>query len=311
MKGVYGDQPLSDAVRIARAVLTNILARASPRTYVRYTGETGRGRAVLAPHDTALYFLECVHEYMDVLGVPRHRTEFWLGKRVIEYGPGDLPGVGLLLAGFGAQSVLCVDRFPLVQFGDHQLKTISAIASVLPDDECRRRMWSCFVDPRDPDAALGVGPLQYSVSRCGLVGGRAKADIVLSRAVLEHVHDLSAIFRDIAHSLGPNGISVHKVDLKSHGLHRHHRLDFLTWPEALWRVMFSHKGAPNRLRVDSYRAAALAANLVVERLDPCEVADASEVQQIRSYLARPFRELSEQDLSWLSFWISVRGRVSQ
>ena len=307
MEGVYGHRPFSDALRIARAVATNQLARVLPAAYVRLTGETGRGREQVSPRETALYFLDCVHEYTDVLGVSRpDAARFWLDRRIVEYGPGDIPGVALLLAGLGARSVLCVDRFPLVRFSDYQTAVVRELAVLLPDDVCRDRFWSCFLHSGEPADGLARGRVQYRVSESGLVGRGVEADVVLSRAVLEHVNDLPATCRDIAGLMADDGVSVHKVDLKSHGLHRRNPLDFLTWPEGLWQAMFSHKGAPNRLRVDSYRAAAAKAGLATVRLEPCELAQPSDIDEVRPHLAAPFRAIGDADLAWLSFWIVLR-----
>jgi hypothetical protein len=150
-----------------------------------------------------------------------------------------------------------------------------------------------------------AGRLRYVVTRSGLLDGRAAADVVLSRAVLEHVDNLPATFQDICDILGRDGISVHQVDLKSHGLHKRHKLDFLVWSEGLWRAMFSHKGAPNRLRVDSYRSAARQAGLTISSLVPSEIAQSTEVDEIRPHLAEPFRRLDDQDLAVLSFWMTL------
>ena len=307
VEGAFGHRPLQDAVRIARAAATNQLARVMPGTYVRVTGETGRGREVSTPAETARYFLQCVQEYLEVLQRPvEDMGRFWLHKRVVEYGPGDIPGVALLLAGFGARSVLCVDRFPLVRFDDYQQSVIREIAALLPDAEARARMWGCFIDPGDLGAGLRDAPVSYSITRSGLVGRADIADIVISRAVLEHVDDLPATFDDMTAVLATEGVAVHKVDLKSHGLHRRNRLDFLTWPETLWRLMYSHKGAPNRHRVDRYESEAGRAGLRLDALRPCELASQEEIDAVRPHLAQRFRDLSDDQLSWLSFWMVAR-----
>ncbi len=307
MQGVYGHNPLQDAVRVARAVATNQLAKFLPRTYVRVTGETGRGRESVSPADTARYFYSCVLEYMDVLCAPHDSlASFWRGRSIVEYGPGDIPGTALLLIGLGARSVLCADRFALVRFDEYQQCVIAELVALLPDDTCRERLRACFREPRQFGSGLASGPLAYAVTPSGLIGRKAVADLVISRAVLEHVDDLPATFRDMAGVLAPGGRAVHKVDLKSHGLHRGNRLDFLTWPDGLWNLMFSGKGAPNRLRIDSYRREASAAGLAIEKLAPCELAQPEEVAQIRPHLAASFRGLGDEDLACLSFWIVCR-----
>src|SRR4029077_4841255 len=103
------------------------------------------------------------------------------------------------------------------------------------------------------EQALAARRIEYLVRPSGLSGLSGQADLVISRAVLEHVDDLAATFADMASALRPGGIAVHQVDLKSHGLHQRNPLDFLSWPPALWRLMYSHKGVPNRWRVTHYR----------------------------------------------------------
>jgi SAM-dependent methyltransferase len=309
VRGAYGHSPLEDAIRAARAIATNQLARFMPGAYVRVTGETGRGREAATPAETAGYFWQCVQDYLDVLAVaPADRAGYWRGRDILEYGPGDIPGVALLLAGLGARSVLCVDRFPLVRFDPYQCRVIDELARLLPDDESRARFWNCFRVAGDPAGGLGDGPVRYLIAASGLAGVAGGADVVISRAVLEHVNDLTATFDDMARVLRPGGIAVHKVDLKSHGLHRQNRLDFLTWPEPLWRLMFSEKGAPNRIRAGRYRDEAARCGFELVTMEPCEQATPAEVAEVRPHLAEPFRALDDAELSWLSFWLVVRMR---
>jgi len=307
MRGAFGHKPFEDAIRAVRAIATNQLARVMPKAYVRMVGETGRGLEVSPPAETARYFLQCVHDYLEVLGKSASEVaSFWNAKRVIEYGPGDIPGVALLLVGYGAKSVLCVDRFPLVRFDDHQQRVIEEIAALLPDDAARARLWACFKDRYDLGAGLREGPVSYRITESGVVGQKGVADVVISRAVLEHVDDLTATFDDMASVLTDDGVAIHKVDLKSHGLHRYNRLDFLTWPEGLWRLMYSYKGAPNRIRVDRYMRETERVGFRMDVLSPCEVASTEEVEAIRPHLADPFQSLTDQHLRWLSFWMVAR-----
>jgi hypothetical protein len=126
---------------------------------------------------------------------------------------------------------------------------------------------------------------------------------VISRAVLEHVNDLRATFVDMRNVLREHGIAVHQVDLKSHGLHRRTPLDFLTWPTSLWTLMYGHKGVPNRWRVDRYRQILAELGLDTVSLEATAFAEQGSIDAVRAYLARPFRELSDEDLSWLGFWL--------
>jgi hypothetical protein len=153
---------------------------------------------------------------------------------------------------------------------------------------------------------LADDPIRYVVRPSGLLGERAPMGLVVSRAVLEHVNDLPATFRDMRAALAPDGLAVHLVDLKSHGLQRRNPLDFLTWPEWLWTSMYSCKGVPNRLRPDAYRDAARAAGLEVVSMVPTGHARPEDIAEVRPHLAARFRHLPDDDLGWLGFWLVCR-----
>lgn len=297
------EQKLRSAKRIAKAALTNQLAHFAPSFYVRLTGETGRGLGEESSGQAASYFRACFDDYFAKLGVTAPEiSSFLAGKRVLEYGPGDVPGVALLMIAHGAESVVCVDRFPLLQLSQKNLAVIHDLLSGLGMVE-RQRATSCF--SRDGDPATGLNPdrIRYRIAPSGLSGLQNEIDLALSRAVLEHVNDLRATFADMHAAMKRDAIAIHQVDLKSHGLHQTHLLDFLVWPDYLWRLMYSHKGAPNRLRVDSYRAVLAQTGFKVISIEPTLLADPIEVQAVHAKLAPPFRQISDEDMRWLGFWL--------
>jgi SAM-dependent methyltransferase len=299
---MYWVNPVADVKRVARAILTDQVAWLSPSLYVRLTGQTGRGDDEGVAR-TADYFRTCFDEYFQVPGMPGGPAEAYLdGKHVLEYGPGDLPGVALLMIAHGAQSVICVDRFPLCRFSESCIQVMQNLLDALEDDQ-RERADQCFLRPGQPASGLNPERIHYMIKPSGLSGLRDWADLVISRAVLEHVNDLRATFVDMRNVLREHGIAVHQVDLKSHGLHRRTPLDFLTWPTSLWTLMYGHKGVPNRWRVDRYRQILAELGLDTVSLEATAFAEQGSIDAVRAYLARPFRELSDEDLSWLGFWL--------
>jgi SAM-dependent methyltransferase len=170
----------------------------------------------------------------------------------------------------------------------------------------RERAEDCFRQPGRPESGFNPQRIDYLVTPSGLSRLSNEVDLVMSRAVLEHVNDLPATFRDMYAALKPDGIAIHQVDLKSHGLHRHNPLDFLAWPTWLWSMMYSAKGVPNRLRVDAYRDAVAQSGLELVAMRPTLIADADDIRAIRPELATPFKQLSDEDLSWLGFWLVCR-----
>ena len=130
-----------------------------------------------------------------------------------------------------------------------------------------------------------------------------KVDLLLSRAVLEHVADLDALFIDMRRALTPNGIAIHQVDLKSHGMHLANPLDFLIWPRWLWWLMYSHKGAPNRVRAHRYRELAEKHGLrVIDFTSIGQVSDA-DWHDIQSQLPSEFSTMRQEDVCCTGFWM--------
>lgn len=300
---MYGKNPVYDAKRVVRAVLTNQLARFSPRLYIRLTGQTGRGGGEESAQEVAAYFQKCFDEYFQMLQVAPDRIAAYLaGKHVVEYGPGDVPGVALLMAAHGAERVTCVDRFPLVSQSKKNIQVLRLLMDSL-HGEAKARAEACFRKYADPASGFCRERIRYLVRPGGLSGLSDSADLIISRAVLEHVGHLSATFADMRRTLRPGAVAVHQVDLKSHGLHRHNPLDFLTWPADLWSRMYRHKGVPNRWRVDRYRRHIEANELKTLVLQPTEVADAKHIEEVRPYLAPQFQAISDEDISWLGFWL--------
>lgn len=308
---MYGENRAQDVIRLVKAYLTNILASVAPRFYVRLTGQTGRGGEEESPSDVADYFRQCFDDYFDKLGVPSAGVETFLaGKSILEYGPGDIPGVAFLMYAYGASHIICVDRFPLVAWSEKNLAVIEDLLNNLPELR-RQRLGECFNVPGRAESGLKSGTVDYRITDSGLSNAVAEVDLVLSRAVLEHVNDLPATFTDMYQALRPGGIAVHQVDLKSHGLHRRNELDFLTWPVQLWDIMYSHKGVQNRWRIDKYREIIADTQFEIRLLVPTARAENTTIDEVRPYLAAPFKRLSDEDLAWLGFWLVLQKPCEQ
>ena len=300
---------LHTAKRVAKAALTNQLAHFAPNAYVRLTGETGRGLGEESSGQAASYFRACFDDYFATMGIaPSEIAHFLAGKRLLEYGPGDTPGVALLMVAHGAEAVVCVDRFHLLQLTDKNLAVIHDLLSGLGDVE-RERAQDCFVRRGDPASGFNPDRIRYRIDPTGLSGLREEIDFVFSRAVLEHVNDLSATFVDMYAAMKPAAITIHQVDLKSHGLHQINPLDFLVWPEVLWQLMYNHKGVPNRLRVDAYRKSIAQAGFEIRLIKPTLLASVEDVADVRADLAAPFRQVSDDDMRWLGFWLICSKQV--
>lgn len=296
-------------VRVLRAVVSNQLARFAPGLYVRMTGQTGRGAvAEEAPADIAQYFRDCVDAYFEHLRIaPAGVPAFLAEKTILEYGPGDLPGVAVLMVARGARKVYCVDRFRLVNLSPKNSQVVADLIDGSHGPE-RDRLVSCLANADDPAAGFAPDRIEYLVRPGGLSGLRDEVDLVISRAVLEHVDNLEATFADMTAALRPGALAIHQVDLRSHGLHLSNPLDFLSWSPVLWRLMYSEKGVPNRCRIDQYRSILRRLPVDLLELTPTKFATKEHVIAVRAALASTFRTLSDEDLAWLGFWLVMRKR---
>jgi SAM-dependent methyltransferase len=302
---------LGEPGRVLRAIVSNQLARFAPGLYVRMTGQTGRGAATEEePADIAQYFRDCVDAYFEHLGVaPRDVSGFLAGKTLMEYGPGDLPGVAALMVARGASKVYCVDRFPLVNLSPKNARVLGDLVDGSHGQE-RDRLVACLADADDPSAGFAPESIEVLVRPSGLSGLRGAVDLVFSRAVLEHVDDLDATFDDMSAAMRPGALAIHQVDLRSHGLHMFNPLDFLAWTPTLWQLMYSEKGVPNRWRIDKYRSILQRLPADLLELAPTRLAAQEDVAGVRAALAAEFQSLSDEDLSWLGLWLVMRKRAA-
>jgi len=298
---MYTENPRRDVLLFVRAVLTNQLARRPLN--LKLGNRSGRGDAEESPEVTAEYFRQCARDYFEQLGLgEREATAYLAGKRVLEFGPGDTLGVALVLYAHGAASVHCFDAFPLHQLSEGRVKIYQALLDGF-DREQRARADLAFREPGNPRSGFNSAAIAYHVTPDGISGGRAEYDLIISRAVLGLVNRLDKTIDDLAAALKPGGVSLHKVDLSSHGLDRYRPLDFLTWPDLLYRLMYSRKGRPNRWRVDHYQALVRAAGLHLKKLEPTGQVSREEVEFLRPRLAARFLDVPPELLSWLGFWM--------
>ncbi|MBD3314506.1 MAG: methyltransferase domain-containing protein [Chitinivibrionales bacterium] len=302
---MYTENPAKDAVLFCKALMSNQLAKAFPKWYFGITHRTGRGEKEEAASQIAEYFMKCFHDYRDRLGMSMGEfKEHLRNKAVLEFGPGDIPGVAFLLYAYGAETVQCVDRFPLSKLNRKNIDVYQHLLESLRGED-RRRGESAFVEKANPRSGLDPRVISYKVTKDGLSRAVDAFDLILSRAVLEHVNDLEQTMLDIKRSMKKNGTSLHKVDLRSHGLDRYTDYDFLTWPQHLYKMMYSHKGVPNRWRADKYRCLAQRAGLRIIKLEPTGAFDPKTLSPIHAKVAKKFRDVSIHELVWRGFWIHL------
>jgi SAM-dependent methyltransferase len=247
-------------------------------------------------------------------------------KRILEIGPGDNLGVALLFASAGATTVVCLDRFVSVRDEDRNRAVYRELANtVRPEFGDVRKLLDDQGAISAPNIHLKTG---VAIERAMDLLHRGSFDVILSRAVLEHVYDLSAAWRSMDALLAANGIMLHKVDFRNHGIYGSlHPLRFLGVAEPLWTLVSTPDPTLNRHRLSAYEELAADsghslhcavthlssrdAEFVPPRVgwrqgEDYTVDDLRFVEESRALLIEPFRSMSARDLLINGVFLRVR-----
>lgn len=277
----------------------NALMRTAPRLaqgLQRLTRDTGRdGTCVGAA--AAEYFRAVASDFETIA---RHagiaEARLYTGRTVLELGPGDTMGVSLVARLRGALGCAGFDAFDIRSRDRAYLDAIyGPIAQAEGREDGAKAAWSL------------VEACPHVVARDALRRGGKRFDLVLSRAVLEHVKDLDALFSLAREVSTDDAAWLHEVDLRDHGIEFAHPLDFLRFSGHTWHTMTSHTDAPSRARASAYlelgqrHGLTLAWAGISHRLDP------ARVREVQGQLAPPFCALPEAELGVLGLWLVQVG----
>ena len=230
---------------------------------------------------------------------------------VAEIGPGDSFAVALRILGSGGDHVHAIDRWVSRRDADAQRRIYSALSE-------RYDLGHLFAGAPAEETIRNLTyhagqPAETFFRDCGL-----QFDAILSRAVMEHLYDPLAALDDMARSLKPGGIMIHRIDLRDHGMFAgHHPLTLLTLSDGLHRRITEGAGRPNRVLAPAYRdwlaRSGLTGGITISRLagvgeeqDPAPWAALDEdakaralecVRAIRPRLSNKFKAMADEDLA--------------
>lgn len=223
--------------------------------------------------------------------MPELKTEGLNGASVCEIGPGDCLATAALYAGLGASRITLLELEPPVLSSRQQ--------DVLQQMRDKGLPLDVEVIQNGTTPTLDSSRVSYHQKLMEDFDAPPVYDFIFSYDVLEHVEDLVGMFRTCAKILKPGGRMLHVVDLGGHGQFEDPLppLDFQTYSDWLYGLMFPPGHRATRRFIKDYTAAATEAGLVDISFQAERTIDPGELQRIRPFLrpeaqARPAEEIS-------------------
>ena len=166
---------------------------------------------------------------------------------------------------------------------------LTGLRAITVNDVVARRGGQVTLDP---------ARLEHKVGLFEKRGLPEPVDFIYSNDVMEHVDDPATIFRCAFNALKPNGKFVNNIDLAGHNAFSNaaQPLDFLTCPDWLWSLMFSHVVTTNRVRYSEFLRCATAAGFEVAKEDVLVRAAPDYLRQVRPDFIERYRKLMDEDL---------------
>ena len=268
--------------------------------------------------DSLNYINNAFEEYLKYSGIS---PEMIRNKRILEIGPGSNMGVALKFLAAGAKQVTCVDKFYSKSDPAKQYRIYKSLREQL--DDVSRQRFDKAIELSD-GIKINQNRLRY-VYGVGLENAEKffapfSFDVIVSRAVIEHLYNTDAGFSSMDRILVPGGYMIHKIDLRDHGMfssHGMHPLLFLTIPKFIYRLMTIDVGKPNRRLINYYKnkmsdlnydAKIFITNIVGEQeeIDLCREKKelnldcpkniSKLIDKIRPRLDEEFKHLSDEEL---------------
>ncbi len=234
------------------------------------------------------------------------------GKNILELGPGDNFGVALKFLIAGANKIVCLDKFYSNRDVSQQYQIYKAIRDELLPEE---KINFDNIVKLDSQAVEFISDKFEYIYGTGIenalnVLSPTFFDMIVSRAVLEHIPDLDATFDTMDKLLCTDGYMIHNVDLKDHGIFTSkglHPLTFLSVSEKIWKLMTSYNGKPNRMRIDYYRRKMEELNYKY-RIKTIHITTLPVIEEIKPQLQSQFRKMLSEDLMPETIFLIAKKR---
>lgn len=229
--------PLQRAAYIGRLTASSFLRRLR-FAMGRIESNTGSTTNALRVEDAVAYIHRTFRDYERYGGLEGGKLQ---GADLLEIGPGDSLGVGLLFLARGAASYTTIDKFFSERDPDNERRIYERLRQDLSPDERARFDAAVTLDgaPRfNPDKVRTI--YGHGAQEAGRVLAPGSFDGIVSRAVLHEIYEAREAIEAMDAVLRPGGWMLHKIDLRDDGLFSgrgFHPLEFLTISETVYWLM--------------------------------------------------------------------------
>ncbi len=178
-----------------------------------HSGSTHRG---ISLSESLAYIDRVFDDYLRYSGLC---AEYLCGQRVLEVGPGDNLGVAMKFMCAGARQVVCLDKFLTEHDSAQQRRIYQALRASMTRKE--KKVYDTVVN-LDRGVEINADRLKYlscvAIEEAAETLGDEPFDLIVSRAVLEHVYDPDMALIAMDRLLAPGGLMLHDIDFRDHGL---------------------------------------------------------------------------------------------
>jgi len=247
------------------------------------------------------YCLRVVKNWEKALKVYEVNQNPFVGKHVVEIGPGPDLGTGILILALGARSYTAIDKNKLID--DMSQGFYNALLDhlkELPEYIKAKKAVDNIQNKNFNEEFRYIWDTDFSLQKLP----EKKFDILVSQAVLEHLVNVSEVFKILYYKLNSNAIMVNEVDLGAHTglIRRLDPLNHLRYSDMIWNLL-RFDGSPNRLRMSDYQK--IFGGLGFKEIETKQimVLDKEYVKKSKPHLAERFREYSDKDIETKSFYL--------
>jgi hypothetical protein len=223
------------------------------------------------------------------------------GKAACEVGAGDCLASASFFLAKGAAKVNIVEIEPPV-INEKQVQVLKALAAQgLPIDQT-------IIQQTDRGLQLDPARVAYHTAFMEQFQPQEQHEFLFSFSVMEHVEDLSAFYKSCHRVLAPGGWMLHQIDLGGHELFEDPLppLDFQTYPDWLFAVMFPKFHRATRRFVDEHVAAVKGAGFNVEKVVATRKAEEAYLRQLWPKLRSAARQRPFEDVQVVEFSLLAR-----